>query len=230
VQAVFGPNPRLDTAQLLRDRGWLLVPLSSGVIGSASARIIGSALTYIVWSHISSRAAIPPEQRRPLFLFFDELQALTDQGLSLEDLLEQSRGYGASVTVATQAIGRTPQQISHSLLSNVGTLISLRSGADESTRIAKELPGLTARDIQSLPPYEVVARVAAGGGSGSIVVTGRTQPLGAPTGQAEAIRERSAQRFGRSREEIQAAIRERYGMTATDSDAGIDLGRTGRQT
>lgn len=228
VQAVFGPDPRLDVAQLLRDRGWLLVPLSSGVIGAASARIIGSVLTYIAWSAISARAAIPPEQRRPLFLFFDELQALTDQGIGLEDLLEQSRGYGASVTVATQAIGRTPEQIRHSLLSNVGTLISLRAGADESARIAKELPGLTARDIQILPPFEVAARVAAGQGSGSIVVTGRTQPLGKPTGQGERIRERSAQRFGRSREEIQAAIRERY-STTTDSDTSIDLGRTGRQ-
>jgi DNA helicase HerA-like ATPase len=228
VQAVFGPDPRLDVAQLLRDRGWLLVPLSSGVIGTASARIIGSALTFIAWSHISSRAAIPQEQRRPLFLFFDELQALTDQGLGLEDLLEQSRGYGASVTIATQAIGRTPEQIRHSLLSNVGTLISLRAGGDESARIARELPGIAPRDIQSLPPYEVVARVATGQGSGSIVVTGRTEPLGAPTGQGERIRERSAEQWGRSRQEIQAAIRERYGMTPHATDTIGDVGRTRR--
>lgn len=228
VQAVFGPDPRLDIGRLLlRERGWLLVPLSSGVIGSASARIIGSALTFIVWSLISSRAAIPPEQRHPLFLFFDELQALTDQGIGLEELLEQARGYGASVTIATQAIGRTPESIRHSLLSNVGTLIALRSGADESARIARELPGLSAQDIQSLPPYEVAARVAAGEGSGSIVVTGRTESLGEPTGQGQRIRARSAERYGRSREAIQAAIRERYGQASAPIDG--EQGRTGRQ-
>jgi hypothetical protein len=229
VQAVFGPDPRLDIGQLLlKQRGWLLVPLSSGVIGSASARIIGSALTYIVWSLISSRAAIPPERRHPLHLVFDELQALTDQGIGLEELLEQARGYGASVTIATQAIGRTPESIRHSLLSNVGTLISFRSGAEESARIARELPGLSARDIQSLPPYEVVARVATGEGSGSVVVTGRTEPLGEPTGNAERIRARSAQAYGRSRQDIQAAIRARYGTpAASDSE---ELGRAGRQT
>ncbi len=227
VQAVFGPDARLDVARLLENRGWLLVPLSSGVIGTASARIIGSALTFIAWSAISARAGIAPERRRPLFLFFDELQALTDQGMGLEDLLEQSRGYGASVTVATQAIGRVPEQIRHSLLSNVGTLISMRAGADESARIARELPGLSARDIQSLPPYEVVARVASGQGSGSIVVTGRTQPLGAPTGHGERIRARSAERYGRSREAVQALVQERYG-TATDGTGG-GVGRTRRQ-
>jgi DNA helicase HerA-like ATPase len=229
VQAVFGPDPKLDIGQLLlRDRGWLLVPLSSGVIGSASSRIIGSALTYIVWSLISSRAAVPPERRHPLHLFFDELQALTDQGIGLEELLEQARGYGASVTIATQAIGRTPETVRHSLLSNVGTLIAMRSGAEESARIARELPGLSPRDIQSLPPYEVVARVATGEGSGSVVVTGRTEPLGEPTNQGERIRTRSAQAYGRSRQQIQAAIRERYGTPAVgDSE---ELGRAGRQT
>jgi hypothetical protein len=228
VQAVFGPDPRLDIGRLLlQERGWLLVPLSSGVIGSASARIIGSALTYLVWSLISSRAAISPERRHPLFLFFDELQALTDQGIGLEELLEQARGYGASVTIATQAIGRTPEAVRHSLLSNVGTLVSFRSGAEEAARIARELPGLEPRDIQSLPPYEVAGRVATGEGSASMVVTGRTEPLGAPTGQGARIRERSAERYGRSRAEVQAAIRERYGTASHDGDG--ELGKTGRQ-
>ncbi len=229
VQAVFGPDPRLDIGRLLRGRGWLLVPLPSGTIGSASARIISSALTFLVWSHISSRAAIPPERRHPIFLFFDELQALTDQGIALEDLLEQARGYGASVTIATQAIGRTPDQLRHSLLSNVASLISFRAGADESALIARELPGLTARDIQSLLPFHVAARVATGEGSASVVVTGRTEPLGEPTGRGQRIRERSAERFGRRREEIQAAIRERYGMTPTATDSDVELRRTRRQ-
>jgi hypothetical protein len=111
VQAVFGPGARLDIGRLLDGGGWLLVPLPSGTIGADSARIIGSALTFLVWSHIAARAAIAPGARKPLCLFFDETQALTDQGIGLEDLLEQARGFGASVTIATQAIGRVPEQL-----------------------------------------------------------------------------------------------------------------------
>jgi hypothetical protein len=218
VQAVFGPGARLDIGRLLDSGGWLLVPLPSGTIGADSARIIGSALTFLVWSHIAARAAIAPNARKPLCLFFDETQALTDQGIGLEDLLEQARGFTASVTIATQAIGRVPEQLRHSLLSNAGTLISFRAGAVEATTIARELPGLEARDIQSLPPFHVAARVATGGGSGSVVVTGHTEPLGEPTGQAKRILKRSAERYGRSREDIQAAIRERYGTTTQPTD------------
>jgi len=228
VQAVFGPNPKLDVAQLLRDRGWLLVSLSGGTIGAPAARIIGSALTYLIWSAITARAAIPPERRRPVFLYFDELQALTDQGLGMEDFLEQARGLGAGVTVATQAIARTPASIRTSLLSNVGTLISFRAGAEEAQRLSRELPGLSALDLQSLAPYEVAARVATGQGSGSVVVTGRTEPLPDPTGQADHIRVLSGQRFGRSREEIKRAVAERYGMTSQPVDEG-ELGRQRRQ-
>jgi hypothetical protein len=228
VQAVFGPNPTLDVADLLRGGGWLLVPLASGTIGTPSARIIGSALTSVVWSAIAARAAIPPQQRHLVCLFFDELQALTDQGLGLEDLLEQSRGYGASVTVATQAIGRTPEQLRHSLLSNVGTLICLRAGAAEARRLAAELPGLQPEDLVSLAPFEVAARVAAGGGSGSVVVTGRTEPLGAPVGQGAYIRERSARRWGRSRQEVEAVIRGRYGSDPAGVPDGAALGRQRR--
>ena len=213
VQAVFG-----------------LVPLPSGTIGADSARIIGSALTFLVWSHIAARAAIAPHARKPLCLFFDETQALTDQGVGLEDQLEQARGFGASVTIATQALGRLPEQLRHSLLSNAGTLISFRAGATEATTIARELPGLEAQDIQSLPPFHVAARVATGSGSGSVVVTGHTQPLGEPTGQADRILARSAERYGRSREEIQAAIRERFGMStpAAQDEAESDIGRSRR--
>jgi hypothetical protein len=48
----------------------------------------------------------------------------------------------------------------------------------------------------ALGRFEVAARVGTGSGSGVSVVTGRTEPLPPETGQAEAIRDRSAQRYG----------------------------------
>jgi hypothetical protein len=62
--------------------------------------------------------------------------------------------------------------------------------------IARELPGISASDLQALGAYEVCARVGTGGGSAVSVVTGRTEPLPPTTGQAEAIRDRSAREYG----------------------------------
>lgn len=197
VRAVLGgQGSRLDIGRLLAERKWLLVSLPVGVIGEPAARLIGSALTYLAWTAIAGRAAIAPERRHPLSLYFDELQALTDQGVGIEELLEQARGYGASVTVATQAAGRLPEAVRTSLLANVGTLITFRAGADEATRLARELPGLDARDLQSLGEFEVAARVAVGRGSASAVVTGQTEPLPPVVGSASLIRLRSAERYG----------------------------------
>ncbi len=156
-------------------------------------------------------------------------QALVDLGFGLEELLEQARGLGAGVTIATQATGRLPEPVRTALLSNVATLMSFRAGAEEAKRIARELPGLSALDLQSLQPFEVAARVGTGKGAGSLLVTGHTEPLPPVTGQAELVRRLSAERYGRSREEIEAAVRDRYGQSAEVVDAEA-IGRVGRQS
>lgn len=222
VRAVLGgQGSRLDIGKLLAERRWLLVSLPVGVIGAPAARLIASCLSYVVWSAIAARAAIPSERRHHLSLYFDELQSLTDQGIGIEELLEQARGYGASVTVATQAAGRLPDVIRTSLLANVGTLMTFRAGADEATRLARELPGLDARDLQSLGEFEVAARVAVGRGSASAVVTGQTEALPPVVGSASLIRQRSAERYGPVPVEA---------SSPSQVNADVEIGRLRRQS
>jgi len=52
----------------------------------------------------------------------------------------------------------------------------------------------------ALGRFEVAARVGTGSGSAVSVMTGRTEPLPPVTGQAEAIRDRSAERYGTRQE------------------------------
>jgi hypothetical protein len=191
-------NPKLDIAAVLERRGWVLASVPVGVVGAPAARLISSCLSYVAWAAVASRAAIAPEARHPLSLIFDEAQAVADLGIGLEDLLERSRAFNVSVTIATPAAGRLPEQLRHALLSNVGTLVAFKTGAAEAATIARELPGLNADDLLSLGEYEVAARVALGRGAASAVVTGHTEPLPPPIGQAQVIRDRSAQRYGQT--------------------------------
>jgi hypothetical protein len=198
VRAVLAsPAPTLDIPKLLSEKKWLLISLSPGQLGEGPAMFVASVLAYLVWSSIESRSALAPEERSPVALFVDELATLT-RGVpfSFELLAERARGLGTSIGVSLQTTGRVPEPTRSSLLGNVATLITFRAAADEAARLSRELPGLSAQDVMSLGRFEVAARVGVGAGSAVAVVTGRTEPLGEPTGQAEAIRERSASEYG----------------------------------
>lgn len=191
------PDPKLDIAQLFRERKWLLVSLAPGAISEAGATLVGAALMYSIWSAIEARVLLASEKRSPIFIYVDELATLSN-GLpfGFELLAERARGLGAGLTVALQTLGRIPEPTRSALLGNVATFITFRAGATEASAVARQLPGLSEADIVALGRFEVAARVGTGAGSSVAVVTGRTEPLPPKTGQAEAIRERSAERYG----------------------------------
>jgi hypothetical protein len=200
VRAVLAsPQPKLDIASLLAQRHWLLISLSPGEVGEAAAALLGSALLYAAWSAIEARSALPPAKRRFIALYIDELASLTGSlPFSFELLAERARGLGAGLTVATQTLGRVPEPARSALLGNAASFITFRAPAEEAARIARQLPGLNERDVIGLSRFEVAARIGTGLGSAVAVLTGRTLPLPPVTGLAEAIRERSAERYGTS--------------------------------
>ncbi len=198
VRAVLAsPEPKLDIARLLRERKWLLVSLAPGAISEAGATLVGAALMYSIWSAIEARVTLAPEKRHPIFLYVDELATLTN-GLpfGFELLAERARGLGAGLTVALQTLGRIPEPTRSALLGNVATFVAFRAAATEASAVARQLPGLSEADVVALQRFEVAARVGTGAGSGVSVVTGRTEPPPPETGQAEAIRDRSARLYG----------------------------------
>jgi hypothetical protein len=225
VRAVLAsPEPKVDVAQLFREKKWLLCSLAPGAISEAGAALVGSALMYSIWSAIEARVLIAPEKRRPIFLYLDELATVTN-GLpfGFELLAERARGLGAGLTVALQTLGRIPEPTRSALLGNVATFVAFRS-ATEASRIARQLPGLSEADVVALGRFEVGARVGTGSGSAISVVTGRTEALPPVTGQAEAIRDRSAALYGTPLAEPQHP-----GLEANDERTNErPVGRTGR--
>jgi hypothetical protein len=226
VRAVLAsPEPKLDVARLFAERKWLLVSLAPGAVSEAGATLIGAALMYVIWSAIEARVTLAPRMRHPIFLYVDELATVTN-GLpfGFELLAERARGLGAGLTVALQTLGRIPEPTRSALLGNVATFITFRAGATEASQIARQLPGLSEADVAALGRFEVAARVGTGTGSAVAVMTGRTEPLPEPTGQAKAIRDASAERYGTPL----APPVVRSDQRATDDDTG-SVGRTRRQ-
>lgn len=221
------PNPKLDIGRLLAERKWLMVSLAPGTLGESAAHLLGAIVTYLVWAAIEKRVEIPAGQRRPVFLYFDELQSVSHLPIGLELFFERTRGLGCGVVVATQALARLPESTRASLVGNVASLLTFRAAHDEATRIARELPGLSPQDVMSLGRFEVAARInAAQRDSGVAVVTGHTEPLALAGHGAAVIRARSAARYGVDLREVERELLRRI-----EGDQGKDggaLGRAGR--
>jgi len=225
VRAVLAsPEPKLDIARLFAEGKFLLCSLAPGQLGEAGASIVGAAITHLVWSAIEGQVALPPNKRPFISVYLDELATLTGGvPFSFELLAERARGLGAGLTVAVQTLSRVPEPTRSALLSNSQSFLAFRASAEEAARIARQLTGLTEGDVMALGRFHVAARIA--GPTGSSVVTGRTVALPAPTGQADAIRDRSACLYGTPLAETAPA------ETAPEPPASHEnpaLGRTGR--
>ena len=196
--------------------------LARGALGEA-APLIGSAVMFAVWSAIEARVTLPPEKRRLINIYVDELATLTN-GLpnSFDLIAERARGLGASLSVALQTSGRIPEPTRSALVGNSATFITWRAPAEEAAAIARQLPGLTPQDVQSLGRFEVAARVGVGTGSAVWVVTTAVPELPAKTGQAKAIRDRSALAYGSTQ---QPKARHETARTVGDGDDPVGVQR-----
>jgi hypothetical protein len=209
-------SPKLDLGQLLEQGKWVLVSASPGELSQPVATLLSTIVLYLASSAIEKRGALSSEERRPLSLVVDELQTVAEHlPYGVETFLERSRGFGCGVTVATQVLSRLPTATRRSLLGNVGTLMVLGASPEDANAVAPALPGLSSQDLLSLRAYEVVARVSTGEGIGRVVMTGKTEPLGPPTGQADAIRALSAERYGVDPAAINARLAERAKPAST---------------
>ncbi|MGA7705763.1 MAG: hypothetical protein WB998_12805 [Solirubrobacteraceae bacterium] len=207
VRAVLAsPAPKLDIAQIFRERKWLLVSLAPGAISEAGATLVGAALMYSIWSAIEARVALAPEQRPLVCLYLDELATLTNgTPFSVELLAERARGLGAGLSVALQTLGRIGEPTRSALTGNVASFITFRAAATEASAVARQLPGISESDVMALGRFEIAARVGTGAGSAVSVVTGHTEPLPPEAGQAELIRDRSAALYGTEADRPQPA-------------------------
>jgi hypothetical protein len=200
------PFPRVNLGEVWRAGGWVLVDLGPGVVGEAAARLMGGMVTFLALATLEARAGQPESARVPTNLIIDELTSLADTQVSVERLAERSRAYGGQLLLATQAASRLPTAMTEAIFGNFASILAFKAGADEARRLARELSPLGAQDLIALPPYGVAARLATGRGTGSVIVTGRTEPLEAETGNADYIRAHSSEHYGTPREELERDI------------------------
>ncbi|MCM3920625.1 type IV secretion system DNA-binding domain-containing protein [Frankia sp. AiPs1] len=211
VRNVLGQaSPRLDLGEALAHRRIVLVPLTKGVLGEEAAALVGSLVVARVWQAVQARSTIPADRRPTTFMYIDEFQDYLNLPMGVADVLAQARGLGMGLTLAHQHLGQLPNDLREAILANARSRVIFQAASADAGRLAKELsPHLGASDLQGLGAYEVVVSLSAGARVAP-PATGMTMPPSTASGQAAAVRAASRERWGRDRDEVEAAIRARH--------------------
>jgi len=205
-------NPKFDLADLFNKKRIVLVGLNKGMIGSESARLLGSLLVSMMWTLTLSRAKIPQEQRHPIAVYIDEFQDYLSLSTSVSDCLAQSRGLGLSMILAHQYRDQLPPDIRAGIDANCLNKIVFGLNVADAKAFAGMAPELSAEDFMTLPRYQIYTSFQSGSSSTGWL-SGQTLPPPAPTRETYDLRAKSMAAYGKPTEEIEAEYMEQLGHT-----------------
>lgn len=222
VRAVLGQrNPKLDLHEVLATGKVVIVSLAPGRVGSVAARLIGALVVHQFFLAVQARTGMPPEHRRPFFLYVDEPKVLGDIPVPIDSLYELARGMGCGVLLSVQSVVQLPSDLRAAATTNASTLVAFRQNAGDAQLLSRELPGVDSDALQYLGQYETVMRLGLGPGKVTDPASARTLPPSPTTSDPEEIRHASGERYGTDPAEVDAALAERHG---TDSQGDAPVG------
>jgi Type IV secretion-system coupling protein DNA-binding domain len=209
LRLMLGQSDGIDLTRVLRDRQLLLMPLSRGLVGSETAALLSSLLVSSLWQATLGRVRVPPEHRRPFWLYVDEASEVVRLPLDLADVMSEARGLGVGLTLASQHTKQLPVPVRDALLATVRSQIVFQVEEADAKVLARSFePTLTADDLRALPAHEVALRLCIDGRT-SRPMTGITRPLPEPSGDADQLRATSRERYGVERDTVERGLRER---------------------
>jgi hypothetical protein len=165
-----------------------------------------------LYSAVLGRQALSERSRQAFGVYLDEPKLLARLPVPLDSMFELFRGMGVGLTMTAQSVSQLPKPLASAALSNAATVAVFRQHADADAKLlARELQAVSSDQLKALDPYHLVLRLGLGAGVIAEPVTGTTLVLPTATGKADALRRRSAGRYGRSIEEVDATLAVRHG-------------------
>lgn len=218
LRAVLGQaGPAFDLSDLFSKRRIVLVSLNKGLIGGEGARLLGSLIVGQLWPLILAQGAKPPERRRVVNLFIDEVQDYIALPTNLEDALAQSRGLGVSWTIAHQYRSQLPVSLRAGVDANTANKVVFGLNADDARELAKQAPDLEPQDFMYLPRFGVYATLMQGGHSTGWF-SARTLPPDVAARTPADLRARSEAAYARDAADVERELMEAIGLGTKPND------------
>jgi hypothetical protein len=220
VRGVIGQVDGFDVKSVFTKRKILLVSLATGDAGADTGQLLGSLLMGHLWATIQSRSQIPPERRHPVFVYLDEFADVLRLPGDLGDALAKTRGLGVGFCLAHQHMAQLSPPVRAAVTANARSRIVFQSGYDDAGSLAKLLGGgLTATDLQQLALYETYQSLSLDGRV-MAPASAVTLPLSPGLGIRGRVQAASRERFGVSRQDTDRALIERRTVTGPTSEVG----------
>lgn len=187
----------------------LLVNLSKGKLGDLNAHLLGLIIVGRLSMAALSRGDLPEEKRRDFYLYIDEFQNVTTKSIAV--ILAEARKYRLILTMAHQYIAQLDEAIKDAVFGNVGSMASFRLGPDDAEFMEKQFaPVFTAQDLINIENRNAYVKLLINGQTArSFNLKTDSMPDSDPA-VAKAIKEFSAVKYGRPREEVEAEIMKKY--------------------
>lgn len=201
-------HPTTDIAECLARRQIIIADFSKARLGEENARLAGAMLVSAITQAAMERSR---EARVPYALYVDEFQNFATT--TFEIILSEARKWNLSLTLAHQALSQIPERLQAAILANAGSVISFRTSYEDAKVLAPRLQLGNPDQLVELANWTArVSLLERGVPSEPYALSTDPPNVGHPA-RADKVRHESAERFGRPRTDVEAAIKRFFSST-----------------
>ncbi len=199
----------INFREIMDKKKILVVNLSKGRLGDINSYLLGLIIVGKLTMASFARIDTPEELRPDFYLYIDEFQNFVTD--SIATILSEARKYRLVLTIAHQFIKQLPEKIRDAVFGNVGSLVSFRVSAEDGEQLAKQFtPVFDQNDLLNLDNFTAYAKLLIN--NLTTKPFNLTFPKPAEIDQAKlgALKDLTRLKYGRSREEVEQEIKQRY--------------------
>lgn len=208
-----------DLREVMDNKKILLVNLSKGRTGELNSKLLGMVFVMKFQAAAMSRSDIPEDERVDFSLYVDEFQNFSTD--SFATIMSEARKYHLNLIVANQFTTQLTQEIRDAVFGNMGTIVAFRIGQNDVESLSQYFqPTFDGDDLLRVPNYNTIVRTLIGGVPTNPFSMVTLPPLGTPNPRLfQALKQLSAAKYGRPKDEIEKEINERMKTIAPATPA-----------
>lgn len=227
MRHLFGQsNTTVDFFDLMNQGYFIICPVSKGGTSDDTfLKFYGSYIVSEVYKAALLRDSIAEGDRVNFALILDEFQNFISD--DIEGILAEARKYGLQLILANQILAQLqPQSMRAAVLQNCATKLYYAQQVEDAPIIAKTLGhGLKTEDLMNVPKYHVMAAPLIKGEYARPFISAVFPPL-TPHPELsqvvkELIAENTREKYMKSRDEIDAEIRDRKERLASGNKQAV---------